>query len=336
VQSRLSAMGVSSGLIGWLGDDAAAVADVTEEFYCVLEKGPDMLPLRHSYLLVPGLCGDLLPGYFSDTLSRFSALGVKAAMSSIDSTAGVCENAAAVRRDVLDLHSATGKPVVIIGHSKGGLDAAAALALYEAEIVPCTRGLITVQSPYGGTPIASDLLADAAVSDWLEDAMRRYIRTDSQAVRDLTHESRRNFLEEHPLPASVPCVSFHSATDGGGSVCGATAAYINGRYGEESDGLVTRRDAEVPGSWVVRYREEMDHTVPVFPHGILSREANERSASRKWALAALRPAEPATSLVTTTIVHADYALRRTLRKASGIRGPELHVALVRLLLQLGP
>jgi hypothetical protein len=45
--------------------------------------------------------------------------------------------------------------------------------------------------------------------------------------------------------------------------------YILGRYpGVESDGLVTRKDAEVPGTIVVKFREELAHTLvipEVFP-----------------------------------------------------------------------
>ena len=45
----------------------------------------------------------------------------------------------------------------------------------------------------------------------------------------------------------------------------ATAALQIGiRYGEESDGLVTRRDAEVPGSVVVRPVRRLDHGWLVF------------------------------------------------------------------------
>jgi len=51
-----------------------------------------------------------------------------------------------------------GKTVVLLGHSKGGTDAAAACAMYWSELKEKVRGLIMLQAPYGGTPLAADLL----------------------------------------------------------------------------------------------------------------------------------------------------------------------------------
>ena len=53
-----------------------------------------------------------------------------------------------------------GKKVVLLGHSKGGTDAAAACAMYWTELKDKVRGLIMLQSPYGGTPLAADLLKE--------------------------------------------------------------------------------------------------------------------------------------------------------------------------------
>ena len=46
---------------------------------------------------------------------------------------------------VLEIFHSTGKQVVLMGHSKGGCDAAAALALYPRELLPAVAGLVTVQ-----------------------------------------------------------------------------------------------------------------------------------------------------------------------------------------------
>ncbi len=59
-------------------------------------------------------------------------------------------------------HFETGKKVVLIGHSKGGLDCAAALSLHP-DLKNLVAGLVTLQSPFGGSPIAADLLADESL-----------------------------------------------------------------------------------------------------------------------------------------------------------------------------
>lgn len=58
----------------------------------------------------------------------------------------------------------------------------------------------------------------------------------------------------------------------------ATALHLRLRYGESSDGLVTRRDAEVPGSVVVRPERRLDHAWLVF--STLSRRRAEADATQ--------------------------------------------------------
>ena len=101
-----------------------------------------------------------------------------------------------------------------------------------------------------------------------------------QALEDLTCERRKEFMRQHPLPQEVPIVPFHTeasitpsvltalshvaqlelpiAADGNSTrvpvkmplsaAMAACSQLLVARYGEKSDGLVTRKDAEVPGS----------------------------------------------------------------------------------------
>ena len=68
-------------------------------------------------------------------------------------------NAATLRDIIIAQYEQFGKTVVLLGHSKGGTDAAAACAMYWPELNDKVRGLILLQSPYGGTPLAADLLS---------------------------------------------------------------------------------------------------------------------------------------------------------------------------------
>jgi hypothetical protein len=51
-----------------------------------------------------------------------------------------------------------GNKVVLLGHSKGGVDVAAACSIFWPVLKDKVVGLVLVQSPYGGSPIASDIL----------------------------------------------------------------------------------------------------------------------------------------------------------------------------------
>jgi hypothetical protein len=125
------------------------------------------------------------------------------------------------------------------------------------------------------------------------------VKGDMQALEDLTYEKRRQFLTKHQLPKELPVVSFH--TEAGispavlatlshvahaelpvvaplsaaqptklpvviplGAAMAACAQLLQTRYGEKSDGLVTCRDAEVPGSIVVQPKRKLDHAWMVY------------------------------------------------------------------------
>lgn len=56
---------------------------------------------------------------------------------------------------------------MLLGHSKGGVDAAAALSLYWPDLKDKVAGLALAQSPYGGSPIASDILRQGQLGDYV-------------------------------------------------------------------------------------------------------------------------------------------------------------------------
>lgn len=132
-----------------------------------------------------------------------------------------------------------------------------------------------------------------------------------QALEDLTYEKRQEFLKKYPLPTELPVVSFHTeagispavlatlshvahaelplvATTGQptklpvviplGAAMAACAQLLQIRYGEKSDGLVTCRDAEVPGSVVVRPKRKLDHAWMVYSS--LNDDPSEADASQ--------------------------------------------------------
>lgn len=123
------------------------------------------------------------------------------------------------------------------------------------------------------------------------------MKGDLQALEDLTYEKRKEFLRKHELPKELPVVSFHTEANISpsvlatlsrvahaelptlsatatvtvlpvvmplGATLAASAQLLQSRYGEKSDGLVTRRDAEVPGSVVVRPKRKLDHAWMVY------------------------------------------------------------------------
>uniref|UniRef100_A0A7N1A449 Uncharacterized protein n=1 Tax=Kalanchoe fedtschenkoi TaxID=63787 RepID=A0A7N1A449_KALFE len=306
--------------IGWLqhAPGMPPVEDGTQRFDDILDSirhGVHRLPKTLVYLLVPGLFSNHGPLYFVNTKMSFSKMGLACHIAKIHSEASVEKNAREIKEYIEEIYWGSNKQVLILGHSKGGIDAAAALSMYWPDLKDKVAGLALAQSPYGGSPIASDILRDGQLGDYvnlrkmLEILICKVIKGDMQSLEDLTYEKRREFLSKHHFPKELPVVSFH--TEAGitpavlstlshvahaelpisageskklpvvvplGAAMAACAQLLQVRYGEKSDGLVTRRDAEVPGSVVVRPKRKLDHAWMVYSS--LSDDPHEADASQ--------------------------------------------------------
>ncbi|XP_021892741.1 uncharacterized protein LOC110810766 isoform X3 [Carica papaya] len=296
--------------IGWLQQDPEMppVEDGTEKFIEILDNirhGLHKLPNSVVYLLVPGLFSNHGPLYFVSTKMSFSKMGLACHIAKIHSEASVEKNAREIKEYIEEIYWGSQKRVLLLGHSKGGVDAAAALSLYWSDLKDKVAGLALAQSPYGGSPIASDILREGQLGDYvnlrklMEILICKVIKGDMQALEDLTYERRKEFLKKHHLPRELPVVSFHTEASISPAVLAtlshvahaelplvsplsagqpaklpviipvaaamATCAQLlQVRYGEKSDGLVTRRDAEVPASVVVRPKRKLDHSWMVY------------------------------------------------------------------------
>ncbi|XP_060213928.1 uncharacterized protein LOC132641068 isoform X1 [Lycium barbarum] len=308
----------SSDDIGWLqqAPEMAPVVDGSARFRELLQdirNGHHTLPDSFVYLLIPGFFSNHGPLYFVSTKKFFSKMGLTCHIAKIHSEASVEKNAWELKQYIEELHWGSGKHVMLLGHSKGGVDAAAALSKYWHELKDKVAGLAFVQSPYGGTPVASDILRDGQIADKetrriMEFLICKLIKGDIRALEDLTYEKRKEFIKKHKLPDDIPLISFHSEASialnviatmshiahaelpwlpllGFGdedsenviqagckvpviapvsAALALCALHLQLRYGEKSDGLVTCRDAKVPGSMVVKPDMKLDHAWMVY------------------------------------------------------------------------
>ncbi|KAE9464446.1 hypothetical protein C3L33_03613, partial [Rhododendron williamsianum] len=131
----------------------------------LLRNGNHNLPDSFVYLLIPGLFSNHGPLYFVSTKKFFSKMGLACHIAKIHSEASVEHNAWELKQYIEELYWGSGKRVMLLGHSKGGVDAAAALSLYCDDLKDKVAGLALVQSPYGGTPLASDILREGQIAD---------------------------------------------------------------------------------------------------------------------------------------------------------------------------
>ncbi|KAI3814243.1 hypothetical protein L1987_18993 [Smallanthus sonchifolius] len=297
----------SSNDIGWLqrAPGMPPIEDGTERFNNILDNimhGIHVLPNSMVYLLVPGLFSNHGPLYFTSTKATFSKMGLTCHIAKIHSEPSVEKNAREIKEYIEEVYWGSKKRVLLLGHSKGGVDAAAALSMYWPDLRDKVAGLALAQSPYGGSPIASDILRESQIGDYfnvrklMEILICKVIKGDLQSLEDLTYEKRKEFLRKHQLPKELSVVSFHTEANISpavlatlsrvahaelpafsnstatvlpvvvplGATLAACAQLLQTRYGEKSDGLVTCRDAEVPGSVVVHPKRKLDHAWMVY------------------------------------------------------------------------
>ncbi|KAK9015282.1 hypothetical protein V6N11_006396 [Hibiscus sabdariffa] len=186
--------------IGWLKRDPEMppVEDGTEQFIEILDN------IRH------GLhkCRTLWFIYWFQDFSATTALYIF--------EASVEKNAKEIKDYIEEIYWGSNKRVLLLGHSKGGVDAAAALSIYWSDLKDKVAGLAIAQSPYGGSPIASDILREGQLGDYvnvrklMEILICKVIKGDMQALEDLTYMKRKEFLKKHRLPKELPVVSFHT------------------------------------------------------------------------------------------------------------------------------
>jgi hypothetical protein len=231
------------------------VRDVTARFsehYRSAAAGRSVLPPEARelvYLIVPGALGNQVPRYMAQTQRHLEGLGLEVHRSRISTTAGVAANAATLRDEVLEL-SRGKRSVVLITHSKGGVDALAADAIYR-EIRPHLRARVLMQPPWSGTPLAD--MFDSAVSR----SALRLVGGSPDLLGDLKGTTRAGFSAAHHFSLAVPTVTL-ATSHGGWSPLTPMAAVLRWRGAGDSDGVVPSRSQEVPGSHVVRL-EQLDH-----------------------------------------------------------------------------
>ena len=254
----------SADKIGWIQSAGPKTSDATaafEKLDAAARAGRNVLPVdadNYVYLFAGGLFSNVIPAplYGDQNMAALSAQGLDVRRIPLDTAQGVRHNARTVRDAVLAA-SKTGKQVVLIGHSKGGLDSAAALALYP-ELKDKTRALITIQSPYGGSPMADDIIENPVLKQLGTSIVKDIFHGSTRSGLDLRYGARQKFLAAHPLPAGIPVISMASSQLSPLSPLFSTEEYLRQRYGLASDGLVAPVDAMVPGSRTVTL-EGLDH-----------------------------------------------------------------------------
>jgi hypothetical protein len=196
-----------------------------------------------------------------ERISFLKGLGLDARIVPVPNDGQVVSNAHLIAESIRNARKETGKYVILIGYSKGGVDSTAALSL-NPDLAQHIRCLITMFSPLYGSHIAADI-DDSMIGSVVYMAIKKIMECGTEAMKDLSFISRSDFLQQHPFDERVPTLSLASAvtTSAKTSTFQVPYKYILSKYAKENDGLVACQDAIFPGAPMILI-PAMDHVGP--------------------------------------------------------------------------
>ncbi|WP_300627991.1 hypothetical protein [Pseudomonas sp.] len=185
--------------------------DWTEQFIASWHEPMPKLPPGTLVVLVAGLFSEWLPGCFQDCARTLRRLGYPVLRMPVRSFRGVMAQGRHISK-VLTAELRQGQRFVVLAHSKGGLDALAALAQNKALSEACD-GVALAQPPTGPSAVMDDLLAGSAGQSSINypfDRVRRVLAKTpwvAHGARDISslRDPHITDLLKH-LPAAVRCV----------------------------------------------------------------------------------------------------------------------------------
>lgn len=158
-----------------------------------------------TYLLVGGLFTDHYPTYFDQNIQYLQErLRLPRVQSIPIHTEGSVQRNAKVIRDSILKTCRGAKSIVLIGHSKGGVDATSVLRAYP-ETIPFLHGIITFQAPFGGTFLVDFVGKSKIAMNAIGGLIESVWKGDQQALQDMCYSSRlKNFGFEEVKSDDIP------------------------------------------------------------------------------------------------------------------------------------
>jgi len=275
------------------GDEASLQTDITDEYEQTLENietlfTTDIIQRLRQYkiLLVPGFLSNVvldlgkiggpalgwirLGEYFDEQIDWLDsdAINIDNKRVEVESEGSIGLNAFIVGQDIRAA-AAENKKVLIIGHSKGGLDTFEALRT-QPDIRQHVAGFVPLQSPFWGSPVA-DWVVDSSVLGALAFKLLRLMGGSAESLIGLMPGTRRQYVDDnyesvYEALNSVPMFSvatWRANIPGLGwdSLLELTRNEMESRY-RLNDGLVSLESARYPTADYVQI-PNADHAVTV-------------------------------------------------------------------------
>ncbi len=245
------------------------------------------------FVLVPGYLTDFLEPLRSVDLSDYldaqeaalAEAGFPVKRASINTLDSAASNAARLRRIV----EASDRPVCLITHSKGGIDALTFLATAPEETLKRVACLVAFQAPFRGSPVA-DEVSDNGMLQITSHGLLGLLGGSAESLEDLRSDVRLAFLRENRVglrraSSQVPIITLAAWVDPDETDCIryrpiATTLDWMREMKLRNDGLVPLVSQTLPGTDYVALTA-IDHTGAVAEAGCAALSLEQRKLLTK-------------------------------------------------------
>ncbi|GGC39171.1 hypothetical protein GCM10011504_16990 [Siccirubricoccus deserti] len=209
-------------------------------------------------LLCHGLFGEVMArlrpigiDYMASQAAWLRGLGVAVAVLPLPTAAPVGVNAGRIAAAL----AADPRPAVLVGHSKGGLEALAALLL--PGVAARCHGFIALQSPFHGSPVADAVCGQRRLHLAAHHALRALGLGTGRGVKDLTTSVRGAWMAAHAaailaLAEQLPMASLATVLEDRGGwrdqAYAPLARWMERQGAGPNDGLVPLASTMLPGA----------------------------------------------------------------------------------------
>ncbi|MCX5784162.1 MAG: hypothetical protein NTX59_00580 [Elusimicrobia bacterium] len=243
--------------------DAAAVKKLKN--YKVIFVPGFLSDVDPSQLPIPGMA--LKPSQpFEEQMNWLKASGVDYERLSMTSESSVKANSSIVSAAI----RASSRPVIIIGHSKGGLDTLEAL-ISDRHLLGKVKGFVSLQSPFFGSPVADYVSSNNHLNN-LAASLLLTLGGNKDSMVNLTCADRKPYMAANAaaiaeITAAIPVIAVATWKD---SVPGQIDTTLEPTrdflllQGIRSDGVVPVDSALLPGANLIKL-SGLDHNVTVSP-----------------------------------------------------------------------
>jgi pimeloyl-ACP methyl ester carboxylesterase len=189
---------------------------------------------------------------FEDAITRLSAQGVRIRPVMVSGRSGAAHNARQIADAIAGAGIADDDRVVLVGYSKGAVDALQFLVDFP-EQVQHVAAVLSVAGAIRGSPLAEQ--GDWWYRTFLERAFAGTCDPgDGQVMQSLLPSTRKAWLADHPLPSDVTYYSLAAFTTGEYISHGLKPAWrVLNRQDPRNDGQILAGDAIIPGSTVLGF-----------------------------------------------------------------------------------